>query len=81
MDAELQTKWYTASDYVALRTHAPAFQDLVEFFVPRVVGVRRWERLRKTDCVSKICTESDMAFLVLTCVNNENYWNEYVKIE
>jgi hypothetical protein len=78
---EKPTKWYSAGDYLALRKDESAFRELADFFIPKVVGVRLWDREKKIELVSKICSESDIAFLILTLLNNEEYWNEYAGIE
>jgi hypothetical protein len=68
--------WYEDTDFCQLRTNKPAFYELINYYLPVVVGVRKWSRLNSTNLISDVCTVSDVAFTIHAIINNSAYWLE-----
>ena len=66
VNAGVENTWYSASDFSKLRKNADAFQELTTYFVPVVLGVRKWDRVKCVDEIREIYTISDIAFVLLT---------------
>jgi hypothetical protein len=75
-DRGMDPPWYEPRDFRELRKKPKAFYELINCYVPVVVGVRKYGRLRCNDVVSNIFTVSDVAFAIHALMNNSTYWSE-----